>query len=56
MNPADEQRPRPTSPTARKHLPDYEKKVRPLGDALEEGTLCSIRNECMDCGKTLDVL
>ncbi len=27
---------------ARKHLPGCEKKVRPLGDALEEGVLSSI--------------
>jgi cysteine desulfurase len=29
---------------ARKHLPEYEKKVRPLRDALEEGILLSIPN------------
>jgi cysteine desulfurase NifS len=29
---------------ARKHLPNYEKKVRPLRDKLEEGILCSIPN------------
>jgi len=29
---------------ARKHLPDYEKKVRPLRDGLEEGILSSIPN------------
>jgi cysteine desulfurase len=29
---------------ARKHLPDYDKKVRPLRDELEEGTLSSIPN------------
>ena len=29
---------------ARKHLPDYEKKVRPLRDTLEEGILNSIPN------------
>jgi len=28
--------------SARKHLPKYDKKVRPLRDALEEGILCSI--------------
>jgi cysteine desulfurase len=29
---------------ARKHLPGYEKKIRPLRDALEEGILSSIQN------------
>lgn len=29
---------------ARKHLPNYEKKIRPLRDALEEGILSSIPN------------
>lgn len=29
---------------ARKHLPEYEKKVRPLRDGLEEGILSSMSN------------
>ena len=37
---------------ARKHLPDYEKKVRPLRDELEEGILCSIPNTELNGHKT----
>ena len=37
---------------ARKHLPDYEKKVRPLRDALEEGILSSIPNTELNGHKT----
>lgn len=35
---------KPTEVT-RKHLPGYEKKVRPLREALEEGILSSIPNK-----------
>jgi cysteine desulfurase len=37
---------------ARKHLPDYEKKVRPLRDELEEGILNSIPNTELNGHKT----
>lgn len=37
---------------ARKHLPDYEKKVRPLRDNLEEGILSSIPNTELNGHKT----
>jgi cysteine desulfurase len=37
---------------ARKHLPDYEKKVRPLRDELEEGILSSIPNTELNGHKT----
>ncbi len=37
---------------ARKHLPDYEKKVRPLRDELEEGILRSIPNTELNGHKT----
>lgn len=37
---------------ARKHLPDYEKKVRPLRDTLEEGILHSIANAELNGHKT----
>jgi cysteine desulfurase len=37
---------------ARKHLPDYEKKVRPLRDALEEGILNSVPNTELNGHKT----
>ncbi len=37
---------------ARKHLPDYEKKVRPLRDELEEGILGSIPNTELNGHKT----
>ena len=37
---------------ARKHLPGYEKKVRPLRDALEEGILSSIPNTELNGHKT----
>jgi cysteine desulfurase len=37
---------------ARKHLPVYEKKVRPLRDALEEGILSSIPNTELNGHKT----
>lgn len=37
---------------ARKHLPNYEKKVRPLRDALEEGILTSIPNTELNGHKT----
>jgi cysteine desulfurase len=37
---------------ARKHLPDYEKKVRPLRDGLEEGILRSIPNTELNGHKT----
>lgn len=37
---------------ARKHLPDWEKKVRPLRDALEEGILSSIPNTELNGHKT----
>jgi cysteine desulfurase len=37
---------------ARKHLPDYENKVRPLRDALEEGILSSIPNTELNGHKT----
>jgi cysteine desulfurase len=38
---------------ARKHLPDYEKKVRPLRDKLEDGILNSISNTELNGHKTL---
>jgi cysteine desulfurase len=37
---------------ARKHLPDYDKKVRPVRDALEEGILKSILNTELNGHKT----
>jgi cysteine desulfurase len=37
---------------ARKHLPDYEKKVRPLRDGLEEGILSSVPNTELNGQKT----
>ncbi len=37
---------------ARKHLPDYEQKVRPLRDELEEGILSSIPNTELNGHKT----
>ncbi|TAK03047.1 cysteine desulfurase NifS [bacterium] len=37
---------------ARKHLPDYEKKVRPLRDMLEDGVLKSIPNTELNGHKT----
>ncbi len=37
---------------ARKHLPDYEKKVRPLRDELEEGILSSVLNTELNGHKT----
>ncbi|MBI3923530.1 MAG: aminotransferase class V-fold PLP-dependent enzyme [Armatimonadetes bacterium] len=37
---------------ARKYLPDYEKKVRPLRDALEEGILSTIPNTELNGHKT----
>jgi cysteine desulfurase len=37
---------------ARKHLPDYENKVRPLRDALEEGILSSLPNTELNGHKT----
>jgi cysteine desulfurase len=37
---------------ARKHLPDYEKKVRPLRDELEEGILISIPDTELNGHKT----
>jgi cysteine desulfurase len=37
---------------ARKHLPDYEKKVRPLRDELEEGILSSIPSTELNGHKT----
>ena len=37
---------------ARKHLPDYDKKVRPLRDELEEGILSSIPNSELNGHKT----
>ena len=37
---------------ARKHLPDYEKKVRPLRDELEEGILRSVPNTELNGHKT----
>ncbi len=37
---------------ARKHLPDYEKKVRPLRDKLEDGILSSIPNTELNGHKT----
>lgn len=37
---------------ARKHLPDYDKKVRPLRDKLEEGILNSISNTELNGHKT----
>jgi cysteine desulfurase len=37
---------------ARKHLPSYEKKVRPLRDALEQGILSSIPNTELNGHKT----
>jgi cysteine desulfurase len=37
---------------SRKHLPDYEKKVRPLRDELEEGILSSIPNTELNGHKT----
>jgi cysteine desulfurase len=37
---------------ARKHLPDYEKKVRPLRDELEEGILGSIPSTELNGHKT----
>jgi len=37
---------------ARKHLPDYDKKVRPLRDALEDGILSSIPNTELNGHKT----
>jgi cysteine desulfurase len=37
---------------ARKHLPNYEKKVRPLRDELEEGILSSIPNTELNGHKT----
>jgi len=37
---------------ARTHLPDYDKKVRPLRDALEEGILSSIPNTELNGHKT----
>jgi cysteine desulfurase len=37
---------------ARKHLPQYEKKVRTLRDKLEEGILCSIPNTELNGHKT----
>ncbi len=40
---------------ARKHLPDYEKKVPPLRDALEEGILSSIPNTELNGHKTLRI-
>lgn len=38
---------------ARKHVPDYDKKVRPLRDALEDGILSSIPNTELNGHKTL---
>lgn len=38
---------------AKKHLPNYDKKVRPLRDALEEGILSSIPNTELNGHKTL---
>ena len=38
---------------ARKHLPDYDKKVRPLRDKLEDGILNSIPNTELNGHKTL---
>lgn len=38
---------------ARKHLPDFERKVRPLRDELEEGILRSVRNTELNGHKTL---
>jgi cysteine desulfurase len=40
---------------ALKHLPSYEKKVRPLRDALEEGILSSIPNTELNGHKTLRI-
>lgn len=40
------------SEIARKHLPDYERKVRPLRDALEEGILGSIPHTELNGHKT----
>ena len=37
---------------AQKHLPDYEKKMRPLRDELEEGILDSIPKTELNCHKT----
>jgi cysteine desulfurase len=37
---------------ARKHLPDYEKKVRPLRDKLEDGILNSLPNTELNGHKT----
>ena len=37
---------------ARKHLPDYESKVRPLRDLLEEGILSSIPDTELNAHKT----
>ncbi len=37
---------------ARKHLPDYEKKVRPLRDGLEEGILSSVPDTELNGHKT----
>lgn len=37
---------------ARKHLPDYEKKVRPLRDKLEDGILNSVPNTELNGHKT----
>ena len=37
---------------ARKHLPEYEKKVRPLRDELERGILNSIPNSELNGHKT----
>ena len=37
---------------ARKHLPDYEKKVRPLRDELEDGVLGSVPNTELNGHKT----
>jgi cysteine desulfurase len=37
---------------AREHLPDYEKKVRPLRDVLEEGILSSVPNTELNGHKT----
>jgi cysteine desulfurase len=37
---------------ARKHLPEYEKRVRPLRDELEEGILCSIPDTELNGHKT----
>jgi cysteine desulfurase len=38
---------------ARKHLPDYDQKVRPLRDALEDGLLTTISNTELNGHKTL---